>query len=134
MQQPTQPNVSSETDENGIPKLIKPLPIDKKLKVDNVEVDKLSGDDDSPVKRFDDALKDAKSGRPTKGKTKQFEKEGGFETANKDFDNLNLSDIEVVETEEGIIRTGRLEDGTTFTVRPISSDDKPTLEKIKPNG
>ena len=76
----------------------------------------------------------ATAGRKTKGKTKLFEKDGGFDQANTDFDNLEVSDIKEIETSSGELgKTGRLEDGTRITVRPNSSDGRPTLEVRNPD-
>ncbi|MEB3104081.1 RHS repeat-associated core domain-containing protein, partial [Ferviditalea candida] len=83
----------------------------------------------------DDILSDATLGRATKGKTTQYEKIGGnFEQANKEFDSLNPSNVKDIETKYGPGKTGTLPDGRTITVRPGSSDGRPTLEIRNTNG
>jgi hypothetical protein len=73
---------------------------------------------------LDDILEGAQEGRKTKGKTKQYEKEGGTEQANKDFDDLEPQNVN--DFDGG--RTGTLEDGRKVNVRNKSSDGRPTLE------
>jgi len=84
------------------------------------------------IKSIDDILSDATPGRKTKGKTKQFEKDGGFDQASKEFDSLDPTDVKEIDTKFGTGRTGTLSDGTTVTVRPGSSDGRPTLEVRNP--
>jgi hypothetical protein len=69
-------------------------------------------------------LNGAKPGDKTKGHTKQWEKDGGNEQANKDFDDLDP------ENEKNIKggKTGVLKDGRKINVRNHSSDGRPTLE------
>jgi RHS repeat-associated protein len=67
-------------------------------------------------------------GRVTKGKTKQWEKEGDFGQANEDFD--AKSPVDVFDLPFGG-RVGTLPDGRTIVVRPTSSpgtSGPPTLE------
>lgn len=90
-------------------------------------------DDVTDVKKMDDLIEDAKPGRRTKGKIKQYEKEGGVDQANKDFDDLNPNDVKEIDTNYGTGRAGTLEDGTKVTVRPGSSDGRPTLETRNPD-
>lgn len=79
-------------------------------------------------------LKDAEALEDTKGKSKQYKKDGGFEQANRDFDSLNPRDIEDIETDYGKGRTGQLLDGRKINVRPGSTNDtQPTLEIINSN-
>ncbi len=61
----------------------------------------------------------------TKGSTNIESKQGGFDTANSDFDDLSPSDV---SSKGGGIRVGTLDDGRTITVRPNSSDGSPTIE------
>ncbi|WLE60404.1 hemagglutinin repeat-containing protein [Burkholderia plantarii] len=68
---------------------------------------------------------DALPGRKTKGKTTQWEKSGGMNEANRDFDYLNP---EYVEVRDDGGRIGKLGDGRIVIVRPKSSDGRPTLE------
>ncbi len=68
-------------------------------------------------------------GDKTKGKTKNFDKPGGFDQANIDFDNLNPENIkDIIDGKGGKGRTGVLPDGTRINVRPNSSDGRPTVE------
>jgi hypothetical protein len=66
-----------------------------------------------------------KPGKKTRGPTDQREKEGNVDTANGDFDNLDLSDVRDIP---GIGRVGTLPDGRTVIIRPDSSDGRPTIE------
>jgi hypothetical protein len=70
----------------------------------------------------------------TKGKTKHGQKNGGTAQANKDFDALGPKDVKDINTQYGPGRTGVLDDGSKVTVRPGSSDGRPTLEIRNPNG
>jgi hypothetical protein len=81
----------------------------------------------------EDLTKDAKPGRKTKGKTEQFEKTGGKDQMNKDFDSLGAKDVKTVQTPKGELRTGTLPDGRVVTSRPFSSDGRPTLEIRNPS-
>jgi RHS repeat-associated protein len=67
----------------------------------------------------------ATPGRETKGRTTQWEKPGDMSTADKDFDDKGPTDVR--ELPNGG-RTGTLSDGRTITVRPTSTDGRPTLE------
>lgn len=68
----------------------------------------------------------ATPGRATSGRTSQWESSGGFDQANKDFDNLNPTDVK--DYGNGV-RVGTLPDGRTAVVRPTSSGERrPTLE------
>ena len=55
----------------------------------------------------------------------QNEKNGGFNQANKEFDNLGLTNIRDIPN---IGRVGQLKDGTKVVVRNKSSDGRSTLE------
>ena len=72
----------------------------------------------------DDLILDSKPGKPTKGRAKNYERSGGMDQANKEFDGLNPADVK--EIPGG--RTGKLEDGRTVVVRDHSDDGRPTLE------
>ncbi|RZT38360.1 two-partner secretion domain-containing protein [Cupriavidus agavae] len=61
----------------------------------------------------------------TKGRSKIWEKSGGMQAAEKDFD--GLSPTAVKEYTDGM-RVGTLADGRTVIVRPDSEDGRPTLE------
>ena len=69
-------------------------------------------------------LNGAKPGRETKGHTKQWEKPGNMDDANKDFDSLNPQDVKNIPGG----RAGKLPDGRNINVRDHSSDGRPTLE------
>lgn len=76
----------------------------------------------------DDILKDSKRISPEKlrkNRAAQFERPGGSEQANADFDSLNLENV--VDRGNGI-RTGQLKDGRTVVVRDQSTTGSPTLE------
>jgi len=63
-------------------------------------------------------------GKKTKGKSTQYNKSGGYNSANKDFDSLGLSNVKKIEGG----RVGKLKDGRTVVVRKKSSEGHPTLE------
>ena len=77
---------------------------------------------------IDDIISGSKPGRPTKGKTTQYERAGGFDQANKDFDSLGVKNVKDINTAYGPGRTGNLSDGRKVIVRPGSKDGRPTLE------
>ncbi len=79
-------------------------------------------------KTLDDLLEGATPGRTTKGRSTQFDKPGGFERANADFDALSPTDVRALE---GGGRVGTLPDGRTVIVRPTSKSGAPTLEVQK---
>ncbi len=64
-------------------------------------------------------------GDKTKGRTTQWEKGGGFDEANRDFDTKKPNDV--VPLPDGG-RRGTLPDGRQINVRPDSTDGRPTLE------
>ena len=73
------------------------------------------------------AIEGDKSG----GGTRTWTKPGGFDEANKDFDNKNPSNV----SEKGSgVRVGTTEDGKRVIVRPDSSDGRPTIEIQRPDG
>ncbi len=63
---------------------------------------------------------------PQKGKLKQYEIPGGFEQANKDFDELSVG-IEPRVADNGT-KVAKLDDGSVINVRNKSSYGGPTLE------
>lgn len=73
---------------------------------------------------LEDILRDAKQGRTTNGKSKQFEKPGNYEDALSDFKKLNPSNVKDIP----IGKMGNLPDGKTVNVRNVSQDGRPTLE------
>ena len=68
----------------------------------------------------------------TKGQTKQYDKTGGYDQAEKDFNSLDLEEGSVKDRtgERGKIKTGRLRDGREVNVREGSMEGHPTLEII----
>lgn len=75
--------------------------------------------------QINDVLKDTTPGDETKGRIKQFEKKGGFEQANKDFDSIEKTNIRDIKTG----KVGDLSDGRNINVRTWSTaKGKPTLE------
>jgi len=76
-------------------------------------------------KEKDPPVPGATPGRETKGRTKQWEKPGGMDAANEDFDS---KDPKSVRPLPGGGRTGITPDGKNITVRPNSTDGRPTLE------
>jgi hypothetical protein len=70
-------------------------------------------------------VSDTTPGRKTKGRTKQFEKPGDFDTANSDFDDLNPSNVKLLPNGG---RVGALPNGDKVIVRPDSTDGRPTIE------
>ncbi|WP_230781769.1 RHS repeat-associated core domain-containing protein [Sphingomonas sp. Leaf37] len=79
----------------------------------------------------DEPSEGATPGRETKGPTKQFEKPGGLQEANEDFDK---SKPQNVSDKGNGIRVGPMPDGRTIIVRPRSTDGRPTVEVRRPNG
>ena len=75
-------------------------------------------------------LEGAKTGKQTKGKTKQFEKDGGYPEGLKDFEKLGVKKVHDIPTG----KTGTLANGNKVNVRRESSAKCSTLEIIKNNG
>ena len=95
------------------------------LKILRAVVGKRKGDDVAKgTSSVDDLIKNSKPGRGTKGRTKQFDRSGGLDQANKDFDSLNPSGVKDIPGG----RTGTLSDGSKVNVRNTSTDGRPTLE------
>jgi RHS repeat-associated protein len=67
----------------------------------------------------------ATPGRETKGRSKQWEKPGGAQAADDDFDSKNPTDVQSIP---GGGRRGTLPNGDTIVVRPNSTDGRPTVE------
>ena len=93
-----------------------------------------SGTGSRPAKTVDDILDNATSGRATKGKTTQYVKPGTYTQAVDDFNSLNPSNVKDINTNYGSGKTGTLSDGRTVTVRPGSTDGRPTVEIRGSNG
>jgi hypothetical protein len=78
----------------------------------------------------EEILKDAKPGKVSS--SRQYEKQGGAEQANKDFDAMTRG--AKVQDRGGGVKTAELPDGSKVIVRPTSSGGKPTLEIQPPTG
>ncbi|MDM2934053.1 hemagglutinin repeat-containing protein [Citrobacter sp. Cu233] len=72
----------------------------------------------------EDLTSTSSKGNETTGRSKLFERTGGSNAANKEFD--ALSPTEVKDIPSG--RVGKLPDGRTVIVRERSTDGRPTLE------
>nr|VFK10167.1 MAG: Protein of unknown function (DUF1020) [Candidatus Kentron sp. LPFa] len=72
----------------------------------------------------DDLIKSSTPGRSTKGRSSLFDRKGGINQANKEFDALNPSEIKNIPGG----RVGKLDDGRTVIIRKKSTDGRPTLE------
>ncbi|SMG11529.1 hemagglutinin repeat-containing protein [Cedecea sp. NFIX57] len=72
----------------------------------------------------DDLISSSSKGQETTGRSKLFERTGGNNAANKEFD--SLAPTEIKEIPGG--RVGKLPDGRTVIVRERSTDGRPTLE------
>jgi RHS repeat-associated protein len=79
----------------------------------------------SNKKTADDLMKSSAPGRKTMGRTFQFERSGGYDQAEKDFNALQPE--RVIKYDDGT-RVGQLKDGSKVIIRQISSDKRPTLE------
>jgi len=93
-----------------------------------------ANDNNPPRKSFEDILKTTTPGRSTRGKTTQHISSGGMNKALKDFNSLEISKIKPIQTKYGPGKTGILKDGRKITVRPDSSDGRPTIEVINNDG
>ena len=73
--------------------------------------------------------------RPEKRWAKQYNKTGGYDQAEKDFNSLDLEKESVrdITDKEGKKKIGVLRDGRKVNVREKSSEGHPTLEIIQPN-
>lgn len=109
---------------------LKDFAIDEKHRVKDHKIEEKTIEE-TGIKRLenkiDDLIESSTPGDKTKGKSTIYEKEGGIEEANKDFDSLNPSNIREVNG----IRIGTLPDGSTVNVREKSKDGRPTLEILK---
>lgn len=72
----------------------------------------------------EDLTSTSSKGQETTGRSKLFERTGGSNAANKEFDALSPSDIKDIPSG----RVGKLPDGRTVIVRERSTDGRPTLE------
>jgi hypothetical protein len=78
----------------------------------------------------EDLIKQAKPGNPTKGRTTQYEMQGGYDKAVKDFKSLKPS----ITRDTPELKIGTLKDGRIVNVRSKSSGEnpRPTLEIQQP--
>ena len=81
---------------------------------------------EAPNKTIDDILADTTPGRVTRGPSKLLEKEGGYDDAVRDFEDVIVPGS--LEDKGGGVLVGELPDGRTIVVRPNSTDGAPTLE------
>ena len=81
----------------------------------------------SPGKTVEDITKEAKPIKGRRGPTTQHEKPGGYEEAEKDFEDLKPTGVkEITKGNSG--KTGVLPDGRKVTVREKSDEGRITLE------
>ena len=80
---------------------------------------------------IDDLVGNSSPGRATKGPTDQYDRPGGFDDAQGDFNSLNPSNVRPAANNPDV-QIGTLADGRTVTVRPTSSDGRPTSELYNP--
>ena len=73
----------------------------------------------------DELLEGASPGRPTKGRTTNWEKQGGFAQAERDFDALSLNDVTDIP---GVGKRGTLPNGDTVVLRYQSTYGTPNIE------
>ncbi|EAV4201637.1 RHS repeat protein [Salmonella enterica] len=83
---------------------------------------------DSDATTVDDLIATSSKGDQTTGRSRLYERPGGIDEANKDFDNLSPSDVKDIDNNYVTGRVGTLPDGRTVIVRDGSSDGRPTLE------
>jgi len=76
------------------------------------------------IRTVDDLIAETIPGRATKGRTRQFEKSGGFNQSLDDFVSLNPGNVKDIPGG----KTGILPDGRKINIRIDSSDGRPTLE------
>nr|WP_262385637.1 VENN motif pre-toxin domain-containing protein [Duffyella gerundensis] len=86
--------------------------------------DEEKGRSDKQKTTIDELMSSSSKGRETTGRSKLFERAGGNDAANKEFNSLNPSEIKDIPGG----RVGKLSDGRTIIVRERSSDGRPTLE------
>ncbi len=82
-------------------------------------------------KVLEDIINDSTPGPKTKGSSKQYiRNKSGWEQTQKDFNNLNPSNVKNVGR-ENVVLHGQLKDGRIVVIRPNSSSGRPTME-IRP--
>jgi RHS repeat-associated protein len=94
-----------------------------------IAVSESANESKNPVKGI---LEGATKGEKTKGKTDNFDKPGGMDQANSDFDQAvdpdsvkTITDSKGGEGRKGVVNDGS---GRKINVRPNSSDGRPTVE------
>ncbi|TQV76454.1 hypothetical protein FLL45_00365 [Aliikangiella marina] len=98
--------------------------------------DEDSGDEDKGSEESNDPVEDildgATEGNKTKGRTKNYDKPGGIDQANEDFEEAVDPDsvAPITDGKGGEGRRGLVNDGSgrKINVRPNSSDGRPTVE------
>ena len=75
-------------------------------------------------KTIEDLKNESTPGRQTKGRTDQYDKPGGVDEANNDFDALQPEDVKDIPGG----RTGTIDKTKKVNVRESSTDGRPTLE------
>ena len=80
------------------------------------------------VKTVEDLLKDAVAGEETRGPTTQYDKQGNKEQALKDFLSTKPTEVREGQTDQGIIKIGKLSNNRTIIYRSWSSNGKPAVE------
>lgn len=81
-------------------------------------------DEESDQDKIDKVLENTTARPATKGRARQYDKDGGFSQANADFDSMKLNNIRNIP--DG--RVGKMNNGTMVNVRSVSSGKEPTLE------
>jgi len=94
---------------------------------------------EKPQKSVDDLISESKPIKRKKAKRKRKtdlrENDGGFDRANDEFDSVvDPSTVKPINTKHGPGRTGKTPDGRNITVRPGSTDGRPTIEIRPPGG
>lgn len=121
------PNYGGKTNEGDWPSVKGNFKVDEKLSVKDHKVGEKTVEE-TGIKRLnntiDELIDSSIPGKDTKGRSTQYEREGGMDAANKEFDSLKPENVK--EIEGG--RVGTLADGRTVIVRGGSTDGRPTLE------
>ncbi|WP_167347153.1 VENN motif pre-toxin domain-containing protein, partial [Type-E symbiont of Plautia stali] len=86
--------------------------------------DEENGRQDKNSTTVDELISSSDKGRDTTGRSKLFERSGGNDAANREFNSLNPTDVRDIPGG----RVGKLSDGRNVIVRENSSDGRPTLE------
>ena len=79
-------------------------------------------------KTVDDIINGATETTNKKGVARNFEKSGGFEQTLNDFENLNPTNVDDIQTKYGSGKVGTLSDGSRVVARQGSKTDGATLE------